>query len=58
MTKEECVSFLDDCKEIHIFWAEPGEEAGYVATGEWDSAEEHREYAHKYQKTIEYIKEN
>ncbi len=63
MTKEECIDFLGYCKEAHISWAkrfdaDPEEEADYTSTGEWDSAEKHREYTHKYQKIIEYIKEN
>ncbi len=46
-----------EMKQTHVGWAEyfegnPVIEKGYVATGEWDTAEEHRNIVNKYDKVL------
>lgn len=52
-TDGELVAFMIFCAEAHIAWADwfeanPEKEATYVATGEWDSAKDHRTIADNY----------
>jgi len=61
MTKVEyIISELEKYKQTHIAWAEyfeqhPEIEKEYLATGEWDTAKEHRRIASVYDDTINYI---
>ncbi len=60
---QESINDVVRMKRIHVQWAEhfetnPDEEKEYVATGEWDTAKEHRKYVEKYNKILNILKES
>ena len=58
---QESIDDLNFMKESHAQWAEyfednPNIEKEYVDSGEWDTAEEHRNLVSKYDKVLDILK--
>ena len=57
MDIQESIDDISKMKTTHIEWAEyfeahPDIEKGYIASGEWDTAEEHRNIIKQYDKVL------